>query len=361
QANWLSSLSLLIDICGLQVSAEKYDLDAGEALKVVDFHWATDRHLFVIAYHRLTGDGSTTDNFFVELARLYDGAQLQLPPQYADFAVRQRSDRRNGRLDAAISYWKIMYASMPAVLPLLQLPHAKTQRSEALTWQQHTATLRLSSAIAQRIKEAARRLKATPMHFYLAAYKALLAALAGQDDLVVGLADTNRSSIDDMSTMGFFANMLPIRMNQPSDTTFEEVVSETKDHVRKAMLHSAVPYGLLLEELGLAGPDALPTRQMTHEPLVQAVFDYRQGERADSGKLGEATIVKVIVTRERTAHDVCLEIADDPSRDPLLTVKLQSSCYTLQDAETFIKRYESLLKTLSTNTAMHVTNALFDN
>ncbi|EDU46180.1 lovastatin nonaketide synthase [Pyrenophora tritici-repentis Pt-1C-BFP] len=232
-----------------QLRAEKYDLDAGEALKVVDFHWATDRHLFVIAYHRLTGDGSTTDNFFVELARLYDGAQLQLPPQYADFA-------------------------------------------------QHTATLRLSSAIAQRIKEAARRLKATPMHFYLAAYKALLAALAGQDDLVVGLADTNRSSIDDMSTMGFFANMLPIRMNQPSDTTFEEVVSETKDHVRKAMLHSAVPYGLLLEELGLAGPDALPTRQMTHEPLVQAVFDYRQGERADSGKLGEATIVKVIVTRE---------------------------------------------------------------
>ncbi|KAE8824524.1 hypothetical protein PTNB85_09288 [Pyrenophora teres f. teres] len=344
-----------------QLRAEKYDLDAGEALKVVDFHWAADRHLFVIAYHRLTGDGSTTDNFFVELAKLYDGAQLQLPPQYADFAVRQRSDWRNGRLDAAISYWKIIYASMPAVLPLLQLPHAKTQRSEALTWQQHTATLRLTNAIVQRVKEAARRLKATPMHFYLAAYKALLAALAGQDDLVIGLADTNRSSIDDMSTMGFFANMLPIRMNQPSDTTFEEVVSETKDRVRKAMLHSTVPYGLLLEELGLAGPDAVPIRQMTHEPLVQAVFDYRQGERADSGKLGEATIVKVIVTRERTAHDVCLEIADDPSRDPLLTVKLQSSCYGLQDAEAFLKRYESLLKTLSTNTATRITNALFDN
>jgi len=341
-----------------QLQAEEYDLSSGEAMKVVDFHWAEDRHLFVIAYHRLTGDGSTTDNLFVELGQIYGGAQLPAPPQYADFSVRQRSDRKHGRLDMAIAYWKSMYAALPPVLPLLPLPQAKQQRPGGLSWQQHTASFRLNGVVAQRVKEAARRLKATPMHFYLAAYKTLLATMTGQDDLVIGLADTNRSSIDDISTMGFFANMLPIRMDSPSNKKFDEVVSEIKDRMRKAMLHSAAPYGVVLKELGLVGSDAPSARQMAHEPLIQAAFDYRQGERADSGKLGDANVVKVMVTRERTPYDVSLEMADDPSRDPLLTAKLQSSLYGPQDSEVFLKSYEAVLKIFSEDTTLRIKDAM---
>ncbi|RYP35294.1 hypothetical protein DL767_003882 [Monosporascus sp. MG133] len=336
------------------LETEKYDLAAGEAFKIVDFYWAPDRHLFVIAYHRLAGDGSTTDNLFVELTQLYDGAQLPAPPQYSDFAVRQRSDIRHGRMDADIAYWKSMYATTPAVLPLMPLPQAQQQRAGALAWQQHTGSVRLSSVAAQRIKECARQLKATPMHFYLAAYKTLLAVLTGQSDLVIGIADANRSSIDDISTMGFFANMLPIRMDYKPKDKFAEVLADTKDRMRQAMLHSRVPYSVTLERLGLAGPGSPSARELAHAPLFQAVFDYRQGERADSGKIGGASIVKVMVSRERTPHDVVLEMADDPARDPLLTVKLQSSLYGPQDPQTFLKAYESILATFSVNTALRL-------
>nr|XP_036578380.1 polyketide synthase [Colletotrichum truncatum]KAF6785623.1 polyketide synthase [Colletotrichum truncatum] len=338
-----------------QLETEKYELAAAEAYKIVDLYWAPDRHMLVIAYHRLTGDGSTTDNLFVELTQLYNGTQLPAPPQYADFAVKQRSDLKNGRMDADITYWKSIYATMPAVMPILALPQAQQQRATALSWQQHTSSARLSSVIAMRIKESARQLKATPMQFYLAAYKTLLALLSGQRDIVIGIADTNRSSIDDISTMGFFANMLPIRMEHEPNDKFAEVLAETKDRMRQAMLHSAVPYSVTLQRLGLLGQQNSPSaREMTHAPLFQAVFDYRQGERADSGKIGDASIVKVMVSRERTPHDVSLEMADDPSRDPLLTVKLQSSLYGPQDPQTFLKLYESVLATLSVSTTMRV-------
>jgi hybrid polyketide synthase/nonribosomal peptide synthetase ACE1 len=343
-----------------QLRTEKYDLAAGEAFKIVDFYWGPDRHLFVIAYHRLTGDGSTTDNLFVELTQLYNGVQLPAPPQYPDFAVRQRSDIRHGRLDADIAYWKSMYATTPAVLPLLPLPQAQRQRPAAVAWQQQTGSVRLSAIIAQRIKESTRQLKATPMHFYLAAYKTLLALLTGQSDLVIGIADTNRSSIDDISTMGFFADMLPIRMDHKSNDRFAEVLADTKDRMRQAMLHSAVPYSVTLERLGLAGPGSPSARELAHAPLFQAIFDYRQGERADSGKIGDASIVKVMVSRERTPHDVVLEMADDPTRDPLLTVKLQSSLYGPQDPQSFLKAFESVLATFSVNTALRVEEIKLD-
>ncbi|RYP05239.1 hypothetical protein DL764_003946 [Monosporascus ibericus] len=343
-----------------RLETEKYDLAAGEAFKTVDFYWGPDRHLFVIAYHRLAGDGSTTDNLFVELTQLYNGAQLPAPPQYSDFAVRQRSDIRHGRTDADIAYWKSMHATTPTTLPLMPLPQAQPQRPGALAWQQHTGSVRLSAVVAQRIKECARRLKATPMHFYLAAYKTLLALLTGHSDLVIGIADTNRSSIDDISTMGFFANMLPIRMDYNPKDKFAEVLADTKDRMRQAMLHSRVPYSVTLERLGLAGPGSPSARELAHAPLFQAVFDYRQGERADSGKIGGASIVKVMVSRERTPHDVVLEMADEPARDPLLTVKLQSSLYGPQDPHTFLKAYESILATFSMNMALLVEECKLD-
>jgi NRPS condensation-like uncharacterized protein len=344
-----------------RLESEKYDLAAGEAFKIVDFYWSSDRHLFVIAYHRLAGDGSTVDNLFVELARLYDGAQLPAPPQYADFALRQRSDIRHGRMDADIAYWESMYASMPPVLPLMPLPQAQRHRAGVLAWQQHTAVVRLSAVVAQRIKDRARKHKATPMHFYLAAYKMLLARLTGQTDLVIGIAGINRSSIEEISaTMGFFANLLPIRMEYRSNNTFAETLADTKTRIRQAMPHARVPYGITLERLGLAGSGSSSARELAHAPLFQAVFDYRQGERTDSGKIGGASIVQVMVSRERTPYDVVLEMADDPARDPLVTVKLQSSLYGPQDPHAFLKAYESILAMFSVNTALRVDEAKLD-
>ncbi|RYP59515.1 hypothetical protein DL770_010177 [Monosporascus sp. CRB-9-2] len=151
---------------------------------------------------------------------------------------------------------------------------------------------RLSAVVAQRIKECARQFKAAPMRFCLAAHKTLLALLTGQGDLAIGIADTNRSSIDDISTMGFFQH---------------------------------APHTVTLERPGLAGPGSPSARELAHAPQFQVVFDYRQGERADSGKIGGASIVKVMVSRERTPHDVVLEMADDPARDPLLAVELPGS------------------------------------
>ncbi|OLN97460.1 Lovastatin nonaketide synthase 1 [Colletotrichum chlorophyti] len=332
---------------------ETYDTAGGEAFKIVVYTWSPNHHMFVVAYHRLGGDGSTTENFFAEVSQIYNGAQLPPPPQFTDFATRQRADLDSGRLDADISYWTSLYEKMPAVLPILPLPQAQKHRGNSVAWEQHTGMFRLSPVLAFRIKERTKKLKVTPMHFYLAAYHVLLARLTGQDDVAIGIADTNRSSIQEISTMGFFANLLPVRLACPPSTTFNEELESTKERMRQAMQHARVPYGVTLERLGLAG---IPARQLQHAPLFQAVFDYRQGG-AESGTIGGASITEVIASRERTPYDVVLEMSDDPTREPLLTVKLQSSLYGPQDTRAFLDAYVSLLTTYSANTALRVDEA----
>ncbi|KAI6343293.1 putative PKS/NRPS-like protein biosynthetic cluster [Pyricularia oryzae] len=318
---------------------EPYDLTAGETFKIVLFTWSPTSHLLVFAYHRLAGDGSTTENLVAELAQLYSGATLPPAPQYTDFAIKQRKSFVSGGMNADVAYWKALYTPVPSPLALLPLPGVKQDRSP-VAWDQYTAITRLSPVMAYRIKERTKKLRTTPMNFYLAAYTTLLSELSGQDAVSIGLADTNRSSVADLSTMGYFANLLPLRLS-PS-AAFSGTVEATKESVRQAMAHSVVPHDLLTAELGLAVPPA----EMTCAPLFQAVFDYRQGA-AESGVIGGASITEVIASRERTPYDVVLEMSDDPTKEPLITVKLQKSIYQEGDAEVLMERYVEALKAFS--------------
>ncbi|KAK2606763.1 hypothetical protein N8I77_005494 [Diaporthe amygdali] len=173
------------------------------------------------------------------------------------------------------------------------------------------------------------------MHFYLAANHVLLARLAGRadDDICVGIADINRATVQDIVGMGYFANLLPVCM--ALEPTFASQLEATKDRLRQAMQHVRVPYSVTLERLG--------------------VFDYRQGG-AGSGTIGAASIVQVDTSRERTPYDVVLEMSDDPAKDLLVTVKLQSSLYGSEDPKAFLDAYVSVLTSVSSNTTVGVEN-----
>ncbi|KAK1565960.1 beta-ketoacyl synthase domain-containing protein [Colletotrichum navitas] len=323
-----------------KLQREPYDLEKGETFKIALFTWSPTSHLLVLAYHRLAGDGSTTENLVAELSQLYSGITLPPAPQYTDYAVKQRALLSSGGMDASIAYWTGLYTPLPAPLSLLPLPSAKSARG-LVSWDQHTAMFRLSAVLAFRIKECTKKLRTTPMMFYLAAYAALLLDLAKQEQVSIGLADTNRSSVADLSTMGYFANLLPLRL--VSSDTFTATIESAKEAVRQAMSHSVVPHDLVSSRLGL---DSVSPQEMTHAPLFQAVFDYRQGA-AESGTIGGASIVEVLASRERTPYDVVLEMSDDPTKDPLVTVKLQRSLYGKGDAEVLLQKYVGLLTTLS--------------
>ncbi|KAI8251965.1 beta-ketoacyl synthase domain-containing protein [Colletotrichum sp. SAR11_239] len=328
-----------------KLQKEPYDLESGETFKIAIFTWSPTSHLLVLAYHRLAGDGSTTENLVAELSQLYSGTNLPPASQYTDFAVKQRMLLSSGGMDASITYWTNLYTPLPTPLPLLPLPGAKSVRGP-VSWDQHTAMSRLSAVLTFRIKERTKKLGTTPMTFYLAVYAALLSDFSKQKQVSIGLADTNRSSVADLSTMGYFANLLPLRLT--SSDTFTATIKSVKESVRQAMSHSIVPHELISLRLGL---DKVSPREMTHAPLFQAVFDYRQGA-AESGAVGGASIIEVLASRERTPYDVVLEMSDDPTKAPLVTVKLQSSLYADSDAAVLLARYVDLLTRLSKEEAV---------
>lgn len=86
------------------VDRQSYNLAAGDTVKIVDFYWAPDEHILVIAYNQLVCDRWSYERLFIELTQLYDGAELPPAPQYANFAARQRMNYENGRMDRDLAY-----------------------------------------------------------------------------------------------------------------------------------------------------------------------------------------------------------------------------------------------------------------
>ncbi|KAI8200468.1 Lovastatin nonaketide synthase [Colletotrichum sp. SAR 10_76] len=366
-----------------QLHEEPYGLEFGRPFKIVDFHWSSARrHLLVIAYHRLAGDGATTSILLSEVSALYDGAVLPATvPQFSKITMRQRADYEQGRLDADIAYWISQYNNNNAVpvMPVLGLPHCRfLERSNGppSSWSQHTGVFRLSSAVSAQVKQAVREQRVSRMQFFMAVYAALLVklttkassreAVATKDDcndddartITIGIADTNRATMEDMAAMGFFANYLPVRIEtrekeDMSPLSPSQQLGVIKKAMRGAMQHARVPYSVLLERLPVVPSLQTPAKDWPHAPLFQAVFDYAGGG-VESVRIGDAVITEQgglqaseLVARERTPYDVVLEIWDDAARDPLVIVKLQSSLYDSEDVTVFYNAFVELLATYS--------------
>jgi hybrid polyketide synthase/nonribosomal peptide synthetase ACE1 len=116
--------------------------------------------------------------------------------------------------------------------------------------------------------------------------------------------------------------------------------------MRAALLHSRVPYHIIFEYLDISNtPD--------HAPLFQAMFDYKQGQ-AESGSIGNAHMAGVLASRLRTPYDITLEMSDDPTKDPLITFKLQNSFYGPDDVKVVMNSYLSILDTFSLDQTLQV-------
>ncbi|KAL7910362.1 putative polyketide synthase [Trichoderma velutinum] len=332
-----------------QLHDRQYNPSEGEIIRAVVYSWSDVDHLLVWAYHQPAGDGWTTEQLFVEVGTLYEGKSLPPAPSYLEFASRQRRQFEAGEMAEGIAYWTKQHKSDPRLgaLPIMALPGARvTSRAELKPdWTQHEFSVRLSPMVAVRVRERSRKHKTTPMNFFLAAFHVLLARLTNQSEISIGIADSARLTAEDRATMGQFANMLPVRLNLSSTDTFGETLVATKEQMRSAMLYSNIPYGAILE--------ALHVTPSLEAPLFQAAFDYKQGQ-AESGSIGGASLTDSFIKRAGSPYDVVLEMSDDPTRNPLVTVKLQAAMYGPEDAKILAEGYLSILSIFSRNPALRI-------
>jgi amino acid adenylation domain-containing protein len=285
-----------------------FDLRSGPLLRLLLVRLAEREHLLLLDLHHIVADGWSMGVLLREVAALADAlaegrpsSLPELPVQYADYAVWQRSWLQGEILAEQLDFWKRQLAGAPTVLELpLDRP-----RPDTPSYRGASCPALLPTPLSGAVRELCQREGATPFMVLLAAWAVLLGRHAGQEDVLLGSPIAGRIRQEIEGLIGLFLNTLVLRSSIPGVSTFSELLGRVRHTALDAFSHQDLPFERIVEEV-------VTERNLTVSPLFQVMFILQnapQGELAIPGLL----LSPVEVEAGRAKFDLTLGLGEGPS------------------------------------------------
>jgi amino acid adenylation domain-containing protein len=243
-------------------AAARFELADGKLLRARLLRLGDDEHVLAITAHHAVFDGWSERILYQELGAAYAGTtRPPLPAGFADY-VTWREQRAGLRGKDDLAWWTGHLSGAPTVF---DLPRDQPRPAEQ-TYAGAFAATGLRPATDAAIRSLAVELGATPSTVVLAAFAELIRRVSGQDDVVIGspVADRRHAAFADL--IGFFVDIVPLRLRRAGESTFAELVTGCRDELFDALAHPDAPLERIVDAL------ALP-RDPSRGALVQVVFN----------------------------------------------------------------------------------------
>ncbi|HEV3271510.1 MAG TPA: MupA/Atu3671 family FMN-dependent luciferase-like monooxygenase [Candidatus Methylacidiphilales bacterium] len=233
------------------------------------------RHLLLLLFHHVLGNGPSYWVFLDELAALYQscttGAPAQLPPAvpFAEFVEkRKRYEESEAKREAEAFWMKQMEGGVPA----LDLPVDYSRPAE-LTHAGAREEIVIDAGLIAALKKAGAAHRCSLFMTLLSAYGLLLHRLSGQDDLVIAVPFDSpiRTEEEGRNLFANTTNMLPLRSILYDGSSFADYLLQMKNLVIAASEHQDYFFGNLIGKLNLP-------RDPSRPPVFNVTFNLESGE-----------------------------------------------------------------------------------
>ncbi|MFI1993773.1 non-ribosomal peptide synthase/polyketide synthase [Actinoplanes sp. NPDC020271] len=255
-----------------EAAAYRFDLAAETPLRVSLFRTGDREHVLLLLLHHVAGDAGSVQPLATDLATAYTGRirggeadWAPLPVQYADYVLWQQE--MSGEADDQLEYWRSALAGLPDELAL----PVDRPRPAGSAGRGGRAEFTLPADLYDRLRSAARTLRATPFMVVQAALAVTLSRLGAGTDVPIGTPVAGRVDEALAEVVGFFVNTLVLRTDVSGDPSFAELVGRVRETDLAAYEHQDVPFERLVEALR-------PARVTGRHPLFQTVLDWSDGQ-----------------------------------------------------------------------------------
>ncbi|KAF2771255.1 hypothetical protein EJ03DRAFT_388355 [Teratosphaeria nubilosa] len=312
-----------------ELRTRKWALPQGDVLKVVLISHTDSDHTLVVGYHHIALDGTSWAIFFRDLHMAYQGIALQaLGKSLVEFASMSAAN-------TADDFWQQHLSPASETFPLLPFATTKT-RPPLDEYANHSSLVQIGGSIVESINAASRSVGVTAVNFYLAAVQCLLSRLADVEDICIGVTDSGRDA-ETAETIGFFINMLPLRLRTTNLNSFGELLRQVNKTYREARAHSAIPFDAILDSVDVG-------RDPTKTPLFQVGFDLRPGQTVDKIPLGNCQMTICDSLDSALPYDICFCVVPMPTSGPsFLQVLTRADVYSPEATELLAHIYITLL------------------
>ncbi|MDF1758269.1 MAG: condensation domain-containing protein, partial [Legionellaceae bacterium] len=248
---------------------KKFDLTKDYPIRVVVYKVKeTSEQILLLIFHHIAFDEWSGKVFQNELLHLYKGEKLpELPFQYKDFSAWQAhalEDQRNNNL----KYWvkKLSGVEFFRLTNDNADPIVSDFSGEVLDFA-------ISKDISDGLKSIAKMLGVTLYTVLLSSVVILLSRFSGQSDIVIGTPIANRANPQVEHLIGFFVNILPLRLQVEEDKSLADCIMDVYFELVEAQKHQEVNVLDIVDEIDL-------DRDSSQNKLFNVMFNvsYEQKE-----------------------------------------------------------------------------------
>ena len=296
-------------------AATPFALTRGPLYRVRLVRLDATTHVLLVSVHHAIGDGWSLDVFFRELWTLYaayrEGRRspfVDLPVQYADYAVWQRRQLRGEVVAREVAWWQARLAGAPA---LMALPTDRA-RPAVQTFDGASVRLTLAGESLAALRALAHETGTTLSMVLLAAVQVLLAKHTGHPDVIVGTPVAGRPRPEVEGLIGLFLNTLVLRTDLGGDPTVRELLARVRETLLSAFDHQEVPFEQLVAALQ-------PTRSLSHAPLFHVLFAVEESAGGDAPVMSDLRVERLAIESETTKFDLMFGFE---AREAALRIKL---------------------------------------
>ena len=320
-----------------------FDLAQGPLLRILILRLSPHEHVLLLTIHHIIADGRSIDVLMRDMTILYNAfvqhrpsPLSELPIQYSDFAYWQRQRLQGPLLANQLTYWRKQLADIiPLVLPT-DYPRPIRQTFHGA----HSIFL-LPRLLLDQVKALAQSRGLTLFTLLLASLQTLLYRMTGQRDIAIGSPIANRMQPEVEELVGYFVNILVMRIELQGQLPFNELLERVRQIVSDAFAHQDLPFTRLVAELQ-------SNRDLSYAPLFQVMLTLQDAAMAGMDlQLAGLTLDTQFIESGTARFDLTFELVETEQGLHILS-EYNTDLFKESSIKRLVERWQLLLQAVVT-------------
>ena len=299
---------------------ERFDFERRAPFRIRVLLRSQAETIVLVVAHHIIVDTWSLSVLLRDLKERCDARRLGAPAPapaapvaaYHEFVDFQRAALAGPRGEVLRAYWKDKLAGPPPVVELScrEGRPATVERSAALH------EIEFGASLSDAIHACARAHGTTAYAFLLTAFAVVANRFTGEEDVVLGCPSSSRVRAAMVETVGYFSNVLPIRLDLSGNPAFGELLSRTMHTLTEALDHDDLPF---VDIVDAANPTRTPGRlpllrtivtlQDSHVRGLDALTSIALNTHGVETSLGDVDLSTVALPSTGTEFDLSISVA----------------------------------------------------
>lgn len=289
---------------------QHFDLSTGPLLEAVLYTLDKD-HFFHLVIHHAICDEQAIRLLLEDLIQSYHDLSEQKEDslQYGDFTLWNLEQLKPQEVARDRAYWAKRFVGK---FPVLSIP-TDFPRPPLKTYQGAFTTRIVDNTIIGTLERWCLDHETTRFTALLTLVYAFLKRYTSERDIVLGVPVSGRTHPQAEHLLGCFINLLPVRLNMASGSSFSNLAGQVGSILEEDLQHDQLPFEEMLDAMKYV-------RDVSRHPLVDVIVQLRQQPAFELSPNASGAIYDVPFQQLPTQFDCTFEFLED---DDHLRLRLQ--------------------------------------